>query len=648
MSGAPAGRHRATMISSVLSHLRPRDACARAVGVGSDGSSTSRLTADGRTSPAAVGVRSNPARWAEEFACRGLVVLAPEDLGVPAELHRTVFEKEKAAVADTLHTPPGGFILSRVPEVVQVINSPGVVAACDQLVGKGWAIVPFCHHATFASGGRDQHWHKDDNSPYNGRKQRHHHPVQLEMLYYPQAVSRDMGPTATVPFSQYWTFNHETNHDNFATDHLDFNFQIEGMERVMVSGPDAAYGREEIEGRTTAHDKRHAAALTETGWPITRAFEAAPLAAGSVVLYSHNLFHRGNHRVDPPDEWAARPRFMWRFWLYRTTNPDPSAADERAAARPLEIPEVDPLTGTALGGGALSDDVTEVWRQQHHWLRTGRPAPPRAASVRMGHAARREEAACLAAQLELALDAAEPQRVGAAYKLASLAEPPLALAALGAALRSERESVRRAAIYGLVAMGPGGGLDAVLLDAARSAVAFVRRAAVFGLGDAAVPSLAVCAALRERLAADPSVYVRAVAAGALGCLGRRAAGAPQNRRTSNDPGGSAAAAASAPILQAAIHALVCRVGDLREMLFDVVCGLRQVACLAREPNRLSPDRVQGRSIKFVRPTDDADVCEGMGMDYGLAERFAPVRSAVRENALWSPVILATRGPRAGT
>ena len=49
---------------------------------------------------------------------------------------------------------------------------------------------------------RDQHWHKDDNGPYNSRKQRHHQAVQIEMLYYPQAVREDMGPTATVPYSQ--------------------------------------------------------------------------------------------------------------------------------------------------------------------------------------------------------------------------------------------------------------------------------------------------------------------------------------------------------------------------------------------------------------------------------------------------------------
>jgi hypothetical protein len=49
---------------------------------------------------------------------------------------------------------------------------------------------------------------------------------------------------------------------------------------------------------------------------------------------------------------------------------------------------------------------------------------------------------------------------------------------------------------------------------------------------------------------------------------------------------------------------------------------------------------QNRSIKFVRPTDNCDVCEGLGIDYG-EKRFEPVRSAVRENALWSLVVLTT-------
>ena len=48
---------------------------------------------------------------------------------------------------------------------------------------------------------------------------------------------------------------------------------------------------------------------------------------------------------------------------------------------------------------------------------------------------------------------AEPQRIGAAYQLAEHAQRKQCLEILARALRSERESVRRAATFGLIAMG---------------------------------------------------------------------------------------------------------------------------------------------------------------------------------------------------
>ena len=271
---------------------------------------------------------SEPEQLVQDFASRGLVVLAPESLGIPAAVHERIYQREKQAVGTGERVTP-----ELIPDVLEVINAPGVVAACNQLVGENWAIVPFTHNATFTSGGRDQHWHKDDNGPFNGRKQRHHQAVQIEMLYYPQAVREDMGPTATVPYSHYWTFNHEENHDNFAgADHLDFAYHISGMEGQLVSGPDSQYDPSDIVHRRTAHDVRLREAVTNLKWPLVQPFEAAPLRAGSVVLYSHNTFHRGNHRRDDWRTWQDNPRFMWRFWIYRTTDPaDSNGSPSRSA-----------------------------------------------------------------------------------------------------------------------------------------------------------------------------------------------------------------------------------------------------------------------------------------------------------------------------
>ena len=539
---------------------------------------------------------TTPDRLITDFASRGIVILAPEDLGISAEVHKRVYDFEKKALNEKKRVTTG-----IIPDVLEILNAPGLVSACDQLAGKNWAIVPFTHNAVFTSGPRDQHWHKDDNGPYNSRKQRHHQAVQLEMLYYPQDVTLKMGPTATIPYSQYWTFNHEENHDNFAgADHLDFAYFFD-MQSEHVSGPNSKYDIEDIVNQRTAHDIRMRDAVTNTQWPLVLPFEAGPLRAGSVIIYSHNTFHRGNHRRDDWRTWDDNPRFMWRFWLYRTTDPSPNGSTTVAPMNDLGI---DPITSVNLS--EAPDDATEVWRYHHHWIKTGQAPPPRPESESASPEKKEREAQALSEQLHAKYDHAEPARIGAAYKLASIGDPALATKFLGRALHTDRENVRRAATYGLIAVGS----DATdtLIEATRSPIKWIRKAGVYGLGDASHLTKNVLDAVTSCLQNDTSVYVRSVAAGTLGCLGRRAV----------------ATGTGTDLIPACMDALL--------------------QSLSREENRLSMDKAQKRSIKFVRPTDDCDVCEGGGVDFGL-DRFEPVRSAVRENTLWSIVILCSHGTK---
>jgi hypothetical protein len=535
-------------------------------------------------------VYTTPDRVLQDFVSRGLIVLSPESLGVPADIHRTIFEKEQTAFKSGNRVSAAG-----IPEILEVLNSKGLVSACNQLLGENWAIVPFTHNTPFLSGASDQHWHKDDNGPFNGRKQRHHQAVQIEMLYYPQLVSQDMGPTATIPYSHYWTFNHEENHDNFAgADHLDFAYQLDGMEREPVSGPRSSYSREDIVNRRTKHDIRMRDAVTNLGWPLVKPFEAAPLSAGSIVLYSHNLFHRGNHRRDEFENWKQHPRFMWRFWLYRTTEPGVTSSQD------WQQDGTDTLTNTNLS--QIPEDVSEIWRYHYQWIQTGQSPAPRTSALNLSADQRQQEAEALYLQLLDKGESAEPARLGAAYKLASIGDTDLANQVLAKALYHERESVRRAAGYGLAAVGPGA--TSVLVEATRSPVRWIRKAGIFGLGECGEITDGVIDVLAKHLQHDSSVYVRSVAAGSLGCLGRR----------------SAVTTGAGTVIARCLDALM--------------------ASLAVEENRLGMDKAQNRSIKFVRPTDESDVCEGIGIDYGVV-RFEPVRSAVRENALWSVVILCT-------
>ena len=87
-------------------------------------------------------------------------MLAPESLGIPSDVHDRVYEKEKKA-----HHEKKPVNFTSIPEMLELLKAPGLVAACNQLVGENWAIVPFTHNASFVSGPKDQHWHKDDNSP---------------------------------------------------------------------------------------------------------------------------------------------------------------------------------------------------------------------------------------------------------------------------------------------------------------------------------------------------------------------------------------------------------------------------------------------------------------------------------------------------
>ena len=515
----------------------------------------------------------------ESFVSRGLALLGPADLGLDPAVHRSVYEQELAAFR-----AKQAISVERVPDILKVLEAPGLVRACDQLLGPDWAILPFTHNAPFASGAFDQHWHKDDNGPWNGRWQRHHHPIQIELLYYPQAVDPDMGPTAVVPGSQYWTFNHETNQDNFAgADHLDFEYQLEGMERVPVSGPRSAYDDDAVRAGRTDHDLRMRRAVEALGWPLTSAFEVAPIEAGSVLLYSHNLIHRGNHRRDAFERWRERPRFMWRFWLYRTRDPKPAAGPHR-----FRLPTKDLVTGARFSSAPAG--VLATWQHHLRWLESAQFSP--------GDLAGDVDAL----QLRQTGDSAEVDRIGAAYQLADLTDRSASLAALEEALQHERENVRRAATVGLIAIGEAA--TPVFLRACAAERRWLRRAGAHGLGDAGTPDLATVQPLARLLAGDPSAFVRSVAAHALGCLARRAA--QQERSTA--------------VLGTCAEALL--------------------AGLEREPNRLAMNLAQGRSIKFVRPNDDSDVCEGMGIRFE-GTSFQPVRSAVRENALWSLVILCT-------
>ena len=87
-----------------------------------------------------------------EFVSRGVTIVGPEEHGLPAEIHRQIWENLKAGKG-------GDSIGTRMPEMVTVLNSPGMVRALNAIMGEDWAIVPFIHSGFGGAGPNDQTWY---------------------------------------------------------------------------------------------------------------------------------------------------------------------------------------------------------------------------------------------------------------------------------------------------------------------------------------------------------------------------------------------------------------------------------------------------------------------------------------------------------
>ena len=66
-----------------------------------------------------------------DFVSRGLVALAPESLGIPTEIHQHIYSLAKQARLEKKR-----ITADLIPEVLDIIDAPGVVDACQRLVGK--------------------------------------------------------------------------------------------------------------------------------------------------------------------------------------------------------------------------------------------------------------------------------------------------------------------------------------------------------------------------------------------------------------------------------------------------------------------------------------------------------------------------------
>ena len=96
---------------------------------------------------------------------------------------------------------PRNDLLASVPELRQVLEDPVVDGALTSILGPRYLIHRIRHCHNHLPGAAEQEIHKD--GPIGGNI-RDHHPRLVLILYYPHAVTSEMGPTAVQPGSQYY------------------------------------------------------------------------------------------------------------------------------------------------------------------------------------------------------------------------------------------------------------------------------------------------------------------------------------------------------------------------------------------------------------------------------------------------------------
>ena len=123
------------------------------------------------------------------FLVNGYHVIA---LDLPAGLNEQIAEQ-----LDGLTANPGDAITESVPQLWQVVEHPQVRGALVSLLGEDYAVNSHRHWHCKLPGSGDMQWHQD------GTNNRDTTIDRLLGLYYPHAITAEMGPTVIVPGTQF-------------------------------------------------------------------------------------------------------------------------------------------------------------------------------------------------------------------------------------------------------------------------------------------------------------------------------------------------------------------------------------------------------------------------------------------------------------
>jgi HEAT repeat protein len=137
------------------------------------------------------------------FIVNGFHSIEPD---VPDSVHDGI-----SARLDELIAPgknPGDNVLPLIPDLQKVLDSPAIRGALTSIFGHDYIIMPHrhCHEMGFNADDTDRTYlhyfsHQDGHAPPT--RATHHVPRYGLLLYYPQEVPLDFGPTHVLPGTQY-------------------------------------------------------------------------------------------------------------------------------------------------------------------------------------------------------------------------------------------------------------------------------------------------------------------------------------------------------------------------------------------------------------------------------------------------------------
>jgi HEAT repeat protein len=132
------------------------------------------------------------------FLANGYLILNTD---LPASFHHAMFERFEGIIGQDNDNNPGNNLLPVVPELNRVFEDGIVRGALTSILGPGYMMHPHRVLHDNPPGSNAQVWHHDSYWGYK-RKVHNHRPWWVMIMYYPQTIHDEIGPTGVIPGSQ--------------------------------------------------------------------------------------------------------------------------------------------------------------------------------------------------------------------------------------------------------------------------------------------------------------------------------------------------------------------------------------------------------------------------------------------------------------